>query len=198
MAIGVINYSQSKSALIALGLELLFLLLVKIFKSKYLLSSIICFVILGLSLTLPILERQYFLETNTAPQAYRFEDRAEIWQVATLAGLDSPIYGSGLESIQDRIRITAQKMNVNSQYQTIDSSHNLLLDYWIWGGTIGLGLLGALGILTIKNMIIQRQMLELTLFLGLLTVLSFNPTTVTILAAFWWVIGRGFAKIEAE
>ena len=194
--IGVINFSESKSALIALGLELLFILLIKVTKGKYFLASIICFIILGLSLTLPILERQYFLKTNTDPFAYRFEDRAEIWQVAFIAGFDSPIIGSGMESIQEKIDKTAAKMNVNAQYQTIDSTHNLLLDYWIWGGALGLILLVSIMIMSIRNLIKKKMLIELALFLGLLTVLSFNPTTVSVLAGFWWVIGRSFANEE--
>lgn len=197
-AIGVINFSESKSALIALSLQILFILLIKVFKGKYFLASIICFILLALSLTLPILERRYFLRTNTDPFAYRFEDRAEIWQVTLNAGLDSPLFGSGLESIQEKIKKTAIKMNVNAQYQTIDSSHNLLLDYFLWGGAVGLGLLGGLGALAIRNMIQKKMLLELTVFLGLLTVLSFNPTTVSVLAGFWWIIGRSFAKASLK
>lgn len=197
-AIGVINFSESKSALIALSLELLFILLLKIFKGRYLLASIICLILFGLSLTLPILERQYFLKTNTDPSAYRFEDRAEIWQVAFNAGLHSPVFGSGLESIQGKIHTTAQKLNVNAQYQVIDSSHNLLLDFWVWGGIVGLILILILIILTFKNLIQKRMLIEATIFIGLLTVLSFNPTTVPVLASFWWVIGRSFAKLDLE
>lgn len=197
-AVGIINFSQSKSALIAFGLELLFLWLIKITRGRHLLASISCFILLLLSFSLPVLERQYFLKTNTDPAAYRFEDRAEIWEVALTAGFDSPLFGSGLESIQGKIKETAVKMNVNAQYQTIDSSHNLLLDFWIWGGAVGLGLLALLGLLGIKNMIQKRMLLELTVFIGLLTVLSFNPTTVSVLAGFWWVIGRSFAKLDPE
>jgi hypothetical protein len=193
---GVINYSESKSALIALGLELVFLLLIKIFKGKYLIATTICLIILGFSLTLPILERAYFLRTNTDPLNFRFEDRAEIWKVASVAGLNSPIFGSGIDSIQTQINLTSAKMNSNSQYLIIDSSHNLLLDYWIWGGITGLILISTLIVRTLKNLINKKMPLELMLFIGLLTVVLFNPTTVTALIAFWWVIGRSFSKAE--
>lgn len=195
-AIGVINYSESKSALVALVLELLFLGIIKIFKGKYLVATISCLIILGFSLTLPILERDYFLKNNTDPFNFRLEDRAEIWQIALNTGLHSPIFGSGIDSIQSQIHETAQDLNLNSQYSIIDSSHNLLLDYWIWGGFIGLFLMSTLIVLTLKNLIKQKALLEMIIFIGLLTVLLFNPTTVSILVAFWWIIGRSFAKSE--
>lgn len=194
--VGVINFTESKSALIALGLELLFLGLVKLFKGRYLSAVMICLSLIVLSLTLPVAERQYFLSTNTDPQNFRFEDRTEIWQVAVFAGIESPLIGSGLESVQARINETAKKLNLNAQYQVIDSSHNIFLDFWVWGGLIGLGLFLSLVILTLKNLIQKKMILEATVFLGLLVVLSFNPTTVTVLAAFWWIIGRSFAGDE--
>ena len=193
-AIGVINFTESKSALIALGLELLLLALIKLFKERYLLSVIICSLMLVLALGLPILERIYFLKTNTDPMNFRFEDRAQIWQVALISGLDSPIYGSGLESIQDQIHKNAERLNFNAQYQAIDSSHNIFLDFWVWGGILGVGVIGVIGVIGIKNMVQKKMLLELTVFLGLITVLSFNPTTVSVLAGFWWIIGRSFGK----
>ncbi len=195
-AIGVINFTQSKSALIALGLELIFILLIKFFKVRIILACAICFVLLGLSLSLPVIERIYFLKTNTNPLNFRFEDRAQIWQASLGAGFKSSVFGTGLESIQERIRDTAKKLNINAQYLIVDSSHNIFLDFWIWGGLLGIGLLGMLGILAVKNMIHEKMILELAVFLGLLTVLSFNPTTVSVLAGFWWIIGRSFSKEE--
>lgn len=201
MSLVVINFSQSKSALIAWGLQLVFLSLLKILKvskKSYILASTVTIFLILVSLALPILEREYFLMTNTNPFNYRFEDRSEIWYVSGVAGLDSPVIGSGLESIQEKIKETSTKLNLNSQYLIIDSSHNLLLDYWVWGGAIGLLLILALILLAIINMVKKEMMLELTVFIGLLTVLSFNPTTVSVLAGFWWIIGRSFAKSEIE
>lgn len=192
-ALGVINFTESKSALIALTLELLFLGLIKLFKGKFLPAVIICSIFLILALGLPIIERAYFLKTNNGPMNFRFEDRAQIWQAALASGFDSPLIGTGIESIQGQIHKYAVKLNFNAQYQVIDSSHNLILDFWVWGGIVGLGLFGVLGVIAVKEMAQKRMLLELTVFLGLLTVLSFNPATVTILAAFWWVIGRSFA-----
>jgi O-antigen ligase len=194
LSLVVINFSESRSGLIGFGLELLFITIIKIFKERYKLAVIVCGILVTLSLILPIVERQYFLKTNTNPYILRFEDRAEIWEAAVNAGLSSPIYGSGLESIQEQIRMSAKKMNANSQHQIIDSSHNFILDFWIWGGAIGVLLMVYLIILTLKNLIKKKLVIETTIFIGLLSVLSFNPTTVVVLVGFWWVIGRSFSQ----
>lgn len=198
MGLGVINFTQSVSAFIALGLQLLFLTNLKLFKGRVLPGVIICSILIVLSLLLPIIESQYRLNNSQTSRYLRFEDRTQIWQTALMAGFHSPVYGSGLESIQDRIYDKAKDLNFDAQYQVIDSSHNIFLDYWIWGGIIGLGLFGALVILGMRNMIQKKMILELTVFLGLLTVLSFNPTTVSVLAGLWWIMGRSFAKFNRE
>lgn len=190
----IINFSESRSALAGIIIQLGFLLMVSKLRIKAILASIISVFVIVLSLGLPILDRIYFLQTNEDPYAFRFEDRAEIWQVAINAGSKSPIFGSGIEAIQGRINQSAQEMNVNSQYQIIDSSHNVLLDYWIWGGLIAVIIVTVLIMLTISNLSKKGMLVELTIFLGLLTVLMFNPTTVSVLAGFWWIIGRSYAE----
>ena len=194
--LAIINFTESRSALIALFIQLIFIGSIKLFKGKFFPGFIISVILISLSLLLPVLDRAYFLQTNTDPYAFRFEDRAEIWQVAILAGTKSPIYGSGIEAIQGRINQSAQEINATSQYQIVDSSHNLLLDYWIWGGFIGLILLTVLVILTLINLSKKKMRVEAVIFVGLLTVLMFNPTTVSVLLGFWWVIGRSFSKVE--
>ncbi len=198
LSLVVINFSESRSALVGITVQLVFILLVNRFKLKTILASGVSILVIILSLSLPILDRIYFLQTNDNPHVFRFEDRAEIWQVALNAGFASPIFGSGIESIQGRINKSAQEMNVNSQYQIIDSSHNLLLDYWIWGGLIGLIIVLILMISAVINMSTKSMTLELAVFLGVSTVLMFNPTTVSILAGFWWLIGRSFGTREKE
>lgn len=194
----IINFTESRSALIALIIQLIFIGTVKLFRGKFLPGLIMSVILISLSLLLPVFDRAYFLQTNTDPYAFRFEDRAEIWQVAMLAGAKSPIIGSGIETIQGKINKTAQEINATSQYQVVDSSHNLLLDYWIWGGSIGLILLGILIIWTMINLSKKRLYIESVVLVGLLTVLMFNPTTVSVLLGFWWVIGRSFANPEVE
>ena len=194
LALVVINFSGSRSGLIGLILELLFISIIRVFKGSYKLAVGICGMLIIVSLALPILERQYLIKTNPDPYFLRFEDRAEIWAAAVSAGLTSPIYGSGLESIQEQIRMASKRMNANSQHQIIDSSHNFVLDFWIWGGAIGVLLMVCLIILTLKNLVKKKLVIETTMFIGLLSVLSFNPTTVVVLIGFWWVIGRSFSQ----
>jgi hypothetical protein len=133
LALIVINFSQSRSALTGIFLEVLFLGLLRM-KFRFITGVIICSVLLILSLGLPIFERSYFLKTNTDPMNFRFEDRAQIWQVSLAAGSRSPFFGTGIESVQNRIAAMSKKLNANIQYQTVDSAHNIFLDFWIWGG----------------------------------------------------------------
>lgn len=198
LALVVINFTESKSGLIALGVVILFLLLSENFKWKLKNAFFICLVIIILSLSLPFFERGYWLKNNTGPLQFKFEDRAEIWITSFYAGFDLPIYGSGFGSVQDKIKQTSIKLNNNAQYQIIDSSHNLLLDFWVQGGLAGLGLLLTLVILTFINFIKKGMLLELAAFLGVITVMLFNPVTVVILIAFFWLIGRSFANPKAE
>jgi O-antigen ligase len=163
-------------------------------KFRFITGVIICSVLLILSLGLPIFERSYFLKTNTDPMNFRFEDRAQIWQVSLAAGSRSPFFGTGIESVQNRIAAMSKKLNANIQYQTVDSAHNIFLDFWIWGGGTGLVLLICLVILTLWNLTRKKMVIETAVMIGLLAVLSFNPTTVSVLAAFWWIIGRSFAR----
>lgn len=194
----IINFSESRSALIGLIVQLGFILMVSKLRFKTILASFLAVLVIILSLGLPVMERVYFTKTSEGrPAVFRYEDRSEIWLAALNAGSKSPIFGSGIDAIQGKINQSARQMNFNSQYQIIDSSHNLLLDYWIWGGIAGLILIVFLILLTIVNLSKNSMTLELTVFLGLLAVLMFNPTTVSVLAGFWWLIGRSFSKEES-
>lgn len=194
----LINFSESRSAMVGLIIELLFFLMVTKLKMSAILASGTAVLIIIISLVLPIFDRVYFLKTNNDPHSFRYEERAEIWEVAINAGWKSPVFGSGIDSLQGMINESAQEMNVNSQYRVIDSSHNLLLDYWIWGGLIGLILICILILSAVISMSNKNMRLELMVFLGLLAVLMFNPTTVSVLAGFWWLIGRSFGKFERD
>jgi hypothetical protein len=194
-ALMVVNYTQSRSALTGIGLELLFLMLLRS-KLRFLPGFIICSILLVLSLVLPIFERSYYLKSGGT--YFRFEDRAQIWEMAGKAGWQYPVFGTGIESVQGRINQISRRENAETQYQVIDSAHNIFLDYWIWGGGMALFALLTLIVIAVKNLVVKKPVLETTLFLGLLAVLLFNPTTVSVLAAFWFVLGRSFAKFDSE
>lgn len=198
LALTVINFTESKSGLIALGLVILLLLLVQNLGWKLKNALIICLIFLTLSLTLPFLEREYWFKTHTEPLNFKFEDRAEIWITSFYTGFESPVLGSGFGSLQDKIKESSIKLNNNAQYLVIDSSHNFLLDFWVQGGIIGLGLIVTLFFMTLINLVQKEMTLELAAFLTVITAMLFNPVTVTILIAFWWLIGRSFANSKVE
>lgn len=178
-ALIIIFLSGSRSGLIAILIQFIFLFLT----SKYSLKKgfIVSFVLLTLSLSLPIIEGGGW-----------FENRAVIWQTALLTGLESPILGHGFGNIEHALHQTSITLNNMIQYQLVDSSHNIFLDFWVQGGFVGLFLFIVILIQAFKKLISQSKTLELTALIGLLTVMSFNPVSVVTLVGFWWIIGQGF------
>ena len=176
----VIFKSGSSSGILGLSLELVFIILIKIFKLSFLRSTIICLSLILLSFSLPFLENRGI-----------FENRAEIWQTATFSGLQSPIFGHGFGNITESLKQSSIKLSAFNfvQYQFVDSSHNLFLDFWVQGGILGLGTLLTILLLSIKNLILNKKTLELTVLIGLLTVMSFNPVSIAALVSFWWLVG---------
>ncbi len=181
VALIIIFLSGSRSGLIAYSLETVFILSTQIFKVSIIKTFSLSFILLILSLSLPLIEGGGW-----------FENRSQIWQTSFLAGMKSPILGNGFGNIHDSIRMTSLSLNNTIQYQFVDSTHNIFLDFWVQGGILGLALFVLLLLFSIKNLITQSRTLELTVLLGLLAVMSFNPASVATLIAFWWIIGRGF------
>lgn len=182
LVLTIILLSQSRSGLIAVGLELFFITLIYKFKLSLKKSLILCLVVLGLTYSLPFLAGGGW-----------YENRAEVWQTAFLAGLQSPLMGWGFGNIESSLHQTSLLLHNNIQYQRVDSSHNLFLDFWIQGGIFGVGIIISLIYLSFKGLTKQKKLLELTAFLGLLICFSFNPVSVVNLIAFWWLIGQGFS-----
>lgn len=171
----------SRSGLFALLLTLIFLLL-----SHHLIlgvkkASIVGFLLLVIGFSFPLIEGGGW-----------FENRSEIWQTAYVAGWSSPILGNGFGNVQSALSKTAIKLNNNVQYQIVDSSHNIFLDFWVQGGIIGLFLFLLILMISIYNLLLFENRLMIALLLGLLASLSFNPLSVSVLIMFWWVIGQGY------
>lgn len=181
-AIFIIYLSGSKSGLLGLGLILLNIFLVGSLHFSIFKSAIISLVVLILSLSLPFVEGGGW-----------FENRSEIWQTAFFAGSYSPIFGNGFGNIQNSLHQTSIILNNNVQYQIIDSSHNILLDFWIQGGLIGLGLFVFLLWLFFKNI---KSVALLGAFLAVFTVAIFNPVSVVNLIELWWILGQSFHHIN--
>lgn len=176
----IILISGSRAGLIAFFIQILFIF----FSNRFAIKKVvlICLTILILSLTLPILEGGGW-----------YENRAEIWQASLTAGFINPVIGGGFGNLEKTIPRGSEIVHNNARFQYVDSSHNFLLDYWVSGGLIGLILILFLLFKTFKNFTFEGKKLELAVFLGLITVMSFNPVSVITLVQFWWLIGQGFS-----
>lgn len=177
--------SQSRSGIVAFFVEAAFLFLVLVLKRPYGKAVMVSFVLIAISYILP------FLEHNRGGW---YENRAEIWSTAVSAGLQSPFIGHGFGRVTEALKQESFRVGSNVQYQYVDSSHNFLLDVWVQGGMVGLYLLLMLIWITLSHAIRNKDTLGLTLLLGLITVMSFNPVSITSLVLFWWVIGRGIQR----
>lgn len=185
LVLWLVIVSGSRAGLIALGLQILFLVLSKYISLKR--AVLICLLTLTLTLTFPFIESGGW-----------YENRSEVWQAALAAGYLNPIFGGGFGNIEKLLPKGSQIVNNNAQYQYVDSSHNFLLDYWVSGGLIGISLMLFLLFKTIKNFIFEKKRLEITAFLGLITVMSFNPVSVVTLVVFWWLIGQGLTSTAQD
>lgn len=176
----IIFVTKSDSAILALTIEAIFLLSFKLFRLSAQKALIACLILIAASYSLP-----FFIGGGW------YENRQEVWQTGLIAGAFSPIWGYGFGNIEQSIHKTGLILNNNIQYQRVDSAHNFLLDFWIEGGIVGVISILILIYLTFQNFVTHKKRLEITAFLGLLTVMSFNPVSVVSLLAFWWLIGQG-------
>lgn len=124
-----------------------------------------------------------------------YENRSEIWYTSLNAGAFSPVIGHGFGNTEKVIHEASLILNNNIQYQVVDSAHNIFLDFWVQGGALGIMALVILIIFTVRNFLQKGQLRELLILLGLLTTLSFNPVSVSLLIAFWWILGQGFKRV---
>lgn len=182
-ALMLVFLSGSRSGLIALGLEVVFLGLMKTHRIALTKAVIVCLLVLGIAYIMP------FVEGGGV-----YENRAEIWPAALVAGAQYPIFGGGFGNIEKVFPKGSEILKNNARFQYVDSGHNLFLDWWMQGGLVGLGLLLALLWIVFKNLISESKIREVTLLLGLLAVMSFNPVSVVTLVQFWWLIGQGLKK----
>lgn len=176
--ITILILSNSKSGMIAFGIQMVFLLLSK-FKLSVYKITLICLVIYFLSYIFP------FFEHN------QYENRVEVWKSAVSAGFSSPLIGNGFGNTELALHLAAHRLDLPIQYYYVDSSHNIFLDFWVEGGIVGLMVMIGLVFMTFKNFTRQKNIRGLVLFFGLLTALSFNPASIAGLLGFWWLIGQG-------
>ncbi len=183
VALLILFLTGSRSGLIAFSIELIAFFLSTIQKINIKKISIFLFVIILISLVLPFFDKETSL----------LENRKEIWKVSFSAGLTKPLFGFGFGNIEYALHSQAQKINSPIQYIYVDSSHNIILDWWIQGGLIGLITFCFLILSTIFNFVRKKEIIYITTFLGLLVTLLFNPGSVIALLELWWLIGISFA-----
>lgn len=183
LSLSIILLSGSSSGLVAFFIQGLFLFLIqKINLGK---AVLVGATVLAFSFTLPFIEGGGW-----------YENRAEIWQASLAAGWENPIFGGGFGNVEKLLPKGSEIVGNNARYQYVDSAHNIFLDFWVQGGLIGLLILGFLLRQTFNNFISQSKKLELTVLLGLLGVLSFNPVSVVTLVQFWWLLGQGLGNAK--
>jgi O-antigen ligase len=194
LAFIVVVLSRSTSGLLALVLETIFIQLSQISKLQIYKTYLLILVVISLTLTLPFSNLKKQFDVSPAYSPFEFESRREIWSTAFTAGFNSPLIGSGFGSVQSKLKKTSEKLDNIIQYQTVDSSHNFILDYWIQGGLIGLLSILILIAFSIRGFLKRLAKLELTVFLGVITAMLFNPVSVVTLLFFWWLVGQGFIE----
>lgn len=179
----VILLSGSRSALIALGVQLLFLLLTTKLHFKPIKATAACLLIIVFCLFLP------FLETQA-----EYQNRPLIWKTAFSAALQKPIIGWGFGNTGLALERSAYTLENSLRFEYVDSTHNLLLEWFLEGGIVGMILLILLITLTLKALLQSNKNSYITSFLSLLTGLMFNPVSVALLLPFWWIIGQSANK----
>lgn len=173
----ILLFTGSRSGIIAFCIVSIFYLLQRFSLRAAFIVAVLLFCS---SLVLP------FLQQNQL-----FENRATVWQTAFAAGFAKPLLGWGFGNTELALAETAQRENTILQYEYVDSSHNVFLDFWVQGGLIGLASIAFLVTTAYYHFMKQKKLLELAILFGLLIMLSFNPLSVAVLVQFWWVVGRG-------
>lgn len=179
----LIFLSGSRSALIGLAVQAVFLFSAKFSKLKLSKAIIIPLAILLLSLILP------FIETGI-----KYQDRALIWKTSLNSVWTSPLIGVGFGNAEYSITKSANALKNNIMYVYADSAHNIILNWLIESGFVGTSALVYLIFQTINNLIKTKNIAYLCSFLGILTCLFYNPMSVSVLIAFWFIIGSSFAE----
>jgi hypothetical protein len=179
----LILLSGSRSGLFAFFVTIIYIILSQNLLLEVKKTSIIGFLLIVASLSFPFIEGGGW-----------FENRAEIWQTAYHAGWSSPIYGNGFGNVQSSLAKSAKQLNNNVQYQIVDSSHNIFLDFWVQGGILGVLLFLWILIISVYHFLASDNRFMLALLIGLIYALCFNPLSVAVLVMFWYVLGQGLFK----
>lgn len=137
------------------------------------------FLILAVGLFLPMFDSQK-----------SWENRWQIWQTAVHAGWQKPILGWGFGRTQIALSQSSIQLGNKIQYVTVDSAHNIFLDWWVQWGVFGLAILIYVLARSFTIYSKHKAYTEITLLIGLIGVMCFNPSSIVTLVQFWWLIGR--------
>lgn len=178
LAFIVVLLAGSRSGLLAILLQVMFIFSIKLLGLK---KGVIltCFIVI-FSLYLPFVKGGGW-----------YENRVEIWKTAIFAGSQN-LLGNGFGNIEPSIHKASLELNNNLKYQSVDSAHNFLLDYWIQGGILGIVTILMLIFFSLKGLIKVKKNAEIASFLGIILVMLFNPSSVATLIAFWFILGEGY------
>lgn len=186
LSIIIIFLSGSRSGVLAFGIQIIFYVLWFVMKISRKKTIAITIGVIAMTYTFP------FFETT------RYENRADIWKSAIQAGLHHPIFGGGFGNMDITLNQTIQQLHNSLIGYSVDSTHNILLDWWVQGGIAGLLILLLFLVFAIYHFYKQDRGIALLLFFGMFTTMSFNPSSVITLVAFWWLIGTSFAKKDTR
>ncbi len=183
-ALAIVFMSQSRAGFIALLVQILFMIILRYVK-KPIFSFSLAVGLLGISMLLPL------IDTTSV-----YESRAEIWRTAIHAGSSNPIIGGGFGNISEILNNASWQLSNNIRFQSVDSAHNIFLDWLIQGGIVGLGLFMVLAGYSFYAHIKVKNDHFVLMMLGLLVALSFNPASVVGLVALFWLIGLGYTSAK--
>ncbi|HUQ85716.1 MAG TPA: O-antigen ligase family protein [Candidatus Limnocylindrales bacterium] len=179
----ILLITGSRSGIIAFGIQLLFLYLVRAFYGRSFFPTIISILLIVCSLAIP-----FYIQGNL------YENRSEIWQSSLSAASKSPLIGVGFGNVEYALHEANVRIGNHLPGYYVDSAHNIFLDFLVQGGIIGFLILIYLILNTFRGFIFHNNTRNIVLLLGLTASLSFNPASVVSLIQFWWLIGQGSAR----
>lgn len=186
LSLFVLIASGSRSAFIALLIQLTFLFSKKVLHQPYQNTIVLTFSLLFLSLTFP-----FFMNES------EYENRAEIWKTAVIAGLQSPVIGHGFGNIQQTMHATSLVLNNKLIGYIVDSTHNIFLDFWVQSGALGIILFVVILFYTTTAFVLRKNDKAVVILLGIIATMSFNPVSVVTLLQLWWIIGHSYLSQHA-
>lgn len=178
-----IFFSGSRSGLLALFIQLFFLLLKKTKFVKLSLAIFLSLTILFLSLSFPFFEK-----------TSNWDQREQIWQMTIEQSKNNIFWGVGVGNIEKNIKLAAQKKDLLLQFAVVDNTHNFFLDWLLQTGIAGLTFIFLVLFRTFIQLYKQKNYFELAALLGIITTLSFNPASVVNLVQLFWLFRHSFVN----